>query len=255
MSRDFEDLGGADPYELLRVPPDADAADIKRAHRHLVQTAHTDRGGDREAMSRINLARDVLLDPARRTEIERRLRRLRSEGDTITREASAKSRPPQARPPGHQSGWTYGAGPDPAQAKRAPHPAPEPEPQAAPHKDPFAWTYGADPSTPRAQRPRRPAPQRRWADPPAPNQWQRDTQAASRRPVYQQPGRGDPGRRRWNRLALTALVVSLIFWPVGLLLAVAAVVQARLRNERGAGLVWIAIGWSILILLVIAGLI
>lgn len=47
--------------KLLRVRTDADAADIRAAHRRLMADAHPDRGGSDEAARRLNAARDVLL--------------------------------------------------------------------------------------------------------------------------------------------------------------------------------------------------
>lgn len=54
------------PYEELGVPKDADASTIKRAYRKRSSAAHPDRGGDARAMTRINVAYDILSDPARR---------------------------------------------------------------------------------------------------------------------------------------------------------------------------------------------
>jgi curved DNA-binding protein CbpA len=56
-----------DPYLTLGVPRDADAATIKRAWRKAAQMAHPDRhGGDTTQMTCVNVARDILTDPARR---------------------------------------------------------------------------------------------------------------------------------------------------------------------------------------------
>ena len=42
---------------------------------------------------------------------------------------------------------------------------------------------------------------------------------------------GDPYHRRWNRLAIASLVVSFLFWPVGLPMAITALVQKHRRNN------------------------
>lgn len=56
-----------DPYSVLGVERDADAAAVKRAYRKAAQAAHPDRhGGDTTAMTRVNVARDILSDPQRR---------------------------------------------------------------------------------------------------------------------------------------------------------------------------------------------
>jgi curved DNA-binding protein CbpA len=55
-----------DPYRELGVPKDADSGTIKRAYRKASSKAHPDRGGDVMAMTRVNVAYDILSDPARR---------------------------------------------------------------------------------------------------------------------------------------------------------------------------------------------
>lgn len=54
------------PYEVLGVPKDADSAAIKHAYRRAAKKAHPDRGGDARAMTRVNVAYDILSDPLRR---------------------------------------------------------------------------------------------------------------------------------------------------------------------------------------------
>lgn len=54
------------PYQELGVPKDADAATVKRAYRKAAKQAHPDRGGDAKAMTRVNVAYDILSDPQRR---------------------------------------------------------------------------------------------------------------------------------------------------------------------------------------------
>jgi curved DNA-binding protein CbpA len=54
------------PYEELGIAKDADAATVKRAYRKAAKRAHPDRGGDAQAMTRVNVAYDILSDPARR---------------------------------------------------------------------------------------------------------------------------------------------------------------------------------------------
>jgi curved DNA-binding protein CbpA len=55
-----------DPYAALGLSKDADSATIKRAYRKASSKAHPDRGGDPMAMTRVNVAYDILSDPARR---------------------------------------------------------------------------------------------------------------------------------------------------------------------------------------------
>jgi len=51
----------AEAYEVLGLKPGATEADIRAAHRRLMQAAHPDHGGSDWLTSRVNLARDVLL--------------------------------------------------------------------------------------------------------------------------------------------------------------------------------------------------
>lgn len=75
MNRDFADLGGRDPHQVLGVPDGATREEIVRQHRRLLRTTHPDVGGDHNAQARLNLARDILLDPRRRRGYEEALRR------------------------------------------------------------------------------------------------------------------------------------------------------------------------------------
>jgi molecular chaperone DnaJ len=64
----------ADYYQLLQVPPDASAEDVKRAYRRLAREYHPDRNPDpgaREQMAEINRAYEVLSDPERRARYDR----------------------------------------------------------------------------------------------------------------------------------------------------------------------------------------
>jgi curved DNA-binding protein CbpA len=59
------------PYEELGVPKDATPEMAKRARRKLARKLHPDRaGGDAEKMARVNLALDILCDPARRAQFD-----------------------------------------------------------------------------------------------------------------------------------------------------------------------------------------
>ena len=79
-----------DPFEILGLPPDADATAIRRARRELARSAHPDVGGDPDAMQRINVAAAAAL------------RRL-SEPAPAT---SGSTPPPDGRPaPPGRGGW------------------------------------------------------------------------------------------------------------------------------------------------------
>lgn len=54
-------LGEDEAREVLGVSADADAEEIRAAHRRLVTALHPDKGGSAELTRRINTARDTLL--------------------------------------------------------------------------------------------------------------------------------------------------------------------------------------------------
>jgi curved DNA-binding protein CbpA len=64
------------PYEILGVPRDADAATIRRAFRKNVRKSHPDGGGSTEDFNTLKSAYDILSDPIRR-------RRYDETGETI----------------------------------------------------------------------------------------------------------------------------------------------------------------------------
>lgn len=70
--------GYVDHYAVLGVCPTATIQEVRQAYRRLIAEAHADRhGGDAVAVDRtrdLNLARDVLVDPLRRSRFERERR-------------------------------------------------------------------------------------------------------------------------------------------------------------------------------------
>jgi curved DNA-binding protein CbpA len=102
-----------DPYKLLQVDPEADPEIIAAAYRKLAQRFHPDVGPGPDAagmMVALNWARDLLLDPVRRAEHDRRrstsaggsaAAHAPRPGDPDPRRADAASAGP---PPGNASG-------------------------------------------------------------------------------------------------------------------------------------------------------
>jgi curved DNA-binding protein CbpA len=100
-----------DPYKLLQVDPEADPEIIVAAYRRLARRYHPDVSASGEAaamMVALNRARDTLLDPARRAELDRQRR-----GSAGGADASP------AAPAGHGPGQpgSGSAGPPPGQPR------------------------------------------------------------------------------------------------------------------------------------------
>jgi curved DNA-binding protein CbpA len=101
-----------DPYKLLQVDPEADPEIIVAAYRRLARRYHPDVSASGEAaamMVALNLARDTLLDPARRAQLD--LQRRGSAGGTDASRAAPAGRGPvqpgtgsAGPPPGNASG-------------------------------------------------------------------------------------------------------------------------------------------------------
>ena len=101
-----------DPYKLLQVDPEADPEIIVAAYRRLARRYHPDvsaRGEAAAMMVALNRARDTLLDPARRAELDRQRRG--SAGDADAAPAAPAGHGPgqpgsgsAGRPPGNASG-------------------------------------------------------------------------------------------------------------------------------------------------------
>jgi outer membrane protein assembly factor BamB len=70
---DATGAGSDDPYALLGVDRNADDETIRRCFRRAAKDAHPDTGGDAEHFRRLSVALEVLLDPGRRAELDRRL--------------------------------------------------------------------------------------------------------------------------------------------------------------------------------------
>ena len=49
-----------DPYKILKVHPNANLEEIKKAYRKLVKIHHPDKGGDSQVMLEINSAWEIL---------------------------------------------------------------------------------------------------------------------------------------------------------------------------------------------------
>lgn len=80
MSGSIDKQLGDSHYALLGVERGASAADVRRAYRRALVTAHPDKGGPRERFERLQAAFAVLSDPAERLIYDERLDRERGAG-------------------------------------------------------------------------------------------------------------------------------------------------------------------------------
>jgi hypothetical protein len=219
VNRDFEDLGGRDPYNVLGLTPGASAAEINRRFRQRLRESHPDIGGSHDQQVALNLARDILLDPARLREYQQRVRKADSK-------PSEEKPPEQARPYEDPFRWKRGAGPSTADGYRTA----APPPRAAPYLRPdviieptLADVYSAG----------QPTPYPGWYRPVF--------------PPYPQPR--PVARRRWSMLAFVALFLSPCF-PVGLVLGLVALNRIHRLRQRGSIVAWLAIALQVLLIIV-----
>lgn len=71
MSCDLHETGGFAPHDLLGVPRGADRQQVIQAFRRRARLGgHPDTGGDTQTFEDLVRARDILLDPSRRTAYE-----------------------------------------------------------------------------------------------------------------------------------------------------------------------------------------
>lgn len=88
-----------DPYKVLQVDPEADPEVIQAAYRRLAQKHHPDVSTDPESparMAEINAAWELLRDPERRADLDRR----RASGSGTVPAPAPPVRQPPARTPG-----------------------------------------------------------------------------------------------------------------------------------------------------------
>jgi curved DNA-binding protein CbpA len=109
--------GPGDPYRVLGVSAGASQRDIARAYRRAVQRAHPDaRPRDRQAAARFQAltdAYDLLRDPARRADYDRRHRSSRPSGPPPRQ--PGRPQPRQPVPASRWRGSPFLLGPPPGQ--------------------------------------------------------------------------------------------------------------------------------------------
>lgn len=112
-----------DPYKVLQVDPQADDDVIEAAYRRLAKRYHPDVAGPggQDRMVQLNLARDILRDPMRRSALDRaRLRAEATSAQVAAAEgrvwAAANARATAQRTSQHRgdSGWPFPGMPDPS---------------------------------------------------------------------------------------------------------------------------------------------
>ncbi|MGZ0151409.1 DnaJ domain-containing protein [Kribbella sp. WER1] len=207
--RDFRDLGGADPWNLLGVRRDADADEIRRSYRKLSRSHHTDVGGDATEQAKLNRAYEVLRDPTRRAEYLELL--------------NGPPKPPEQPEPDPEEPaedpFEWSSGPYTQHAQTPPR---QPGPQyqdpytARTYRDPYATQPHVDAEIP---------------DP---------FTAPPYRGPYSEPFRSGqkPGV---NRFAIAALPTVLVCMPISIALAIRALRTIRRTGERGKILAWLAL--------------
>ncbi|NIK56982.1 DUF4190 domain-containing protein [Kribbella shirazensis] len=215
-SRDFRDLGGADPWRLLGVRRDAGAEEIKRSYRRLSRNHHTDVGGDADQQARLNRAYEILSDPNRRAGYALLLQR-KSEPPTADRR---EPEPEEEAPDPFQ--WSSGpapGSPPPRQNTYAAPPHDETYP-APPYRDPYTAPRHDDP----------------YKAPPY-----RDPYTAPRYDDrrYEQPASARTGGLSGH--AVAALLTVVICQPVSIVLAIKALRTMRRSGKRGKTIAWLAL--------------
>lgn len=66
-----KDVAETEYYGLLGKPPDASAAELKRAYYKLAMKQHPDKGGDKEAFQKLGTAYQTLSDPEKRAKYDK----------------------------------------------------------------------------------------------------------------------------------------------------------------------------------------
>lgn len=152
----------SDPYRLLGVGRDATAVEIKAAHRRLAKRLHPDRAqGDPDAFLAVQDAYELLSDPLRRREWDRRHAPgpvPAGQSPPTARDARARAperpsrpaqpragaaRPASARPATEAAAGSGASGETREGPGRRARTARPPDPSAAPDPDPFSRSSGA----------------------------------------------------------------------------------------------------------------
>ncbi|MCM3887120.1 J domain-containing protein [Frankia sp. R82] len=83
-------------YEVLGIPPDASADQIRHAYRLAARRTHPDAGGRPAAFAQVRVAYDVLADPDRRRRYDLRLAAAARSPFATARPSSRRSGPPSS---------------------------------------------------------------------------------------------------------------------------------------------------------------
>lgn len=237
MSHPLRDLGGADPYQVLGVTPDATPQEVTQAYRRLIRHLHPDVSPhDEEAAKLVNLAREVLRDPELRAEYD--LSSARRSGQRPDGSAEADDlTDEEANDKSSTSAWdaddivTGVPTPPPRQGHprtTPPRPGPAPPSGPPPWQEPPLNPTRFGPPTPHPESPYFQAP---YNQPPY---------TAPHPPVYAPP------RSSTISLGVWALISCFLCGPVGLILGIVALTRRPPGSSSDRVCAIIAVVWSLI---------
>ncbi|MCV2396506.1 DnaJ domain-containing protein [Actinotalea sp. M2MS4P-6] len=126
-------------YEVLDVPPDASAEELRTAYRRALRRAHPDRDGHPVLFRMVQAAWQVLSDPGSRARYDAELAAGRTSAGSGARGASAHSPAGSSWGPGTRPGPSGAAGSQPGDAGAPRHAGPPPRTERREAPAPHVW--------------------------------------------------------------------------------------------------------------------